>query len=255
MLNSKRTQKIKVTRTGLFDQEDTQPLKPGTRFVPDWYKKSPHTADPNKQYYNYDGTPLTFPGPILPHLMTGATYKRCMPMLDAMTMGYVFELSEDVYFDEASQSFSPTNCVQQHTHKSSQESEGYVFPVDAYERLFKWNSDRLVELPLGYTALFMTPLHRNDLPFYTLAGVVDLDRHPLPVNPPFVMKRGFSGVIPKGTPLWQLIPIKKEPWEVELQPDSPLSDEVLYNFFEPNELGNCITGVYKRKIREQKDYN
>lgn len=252
MFDFNKVKKIKVTRTIPFDREDVFPLKPGVKYVPNWYKKSPHTADFSKKHFNYDGTEKTFPEPDVERQI-GATYKRCLPMFDAMTIGYMYGLLEDVTFDEKTQTFSFTPVIQQTTH-SPYESEGYVFPEDAHTKLFKWNSDRIVEFPPGYMGLIITPLHRNDLPFYTLAGIVDLDRHPLPVNPPFIMKKGFSGIIKKGTPLWQLIPIKKDHWEIEHQGDSPLDPEMVDAFFEMNSLYIPKTGVYKHKVREKKEY-
>jgi hypothetical protein len=70
-----------------------------------------------------------------------------------------------------------------------------------------------VKLPDGYSAIFTHPLNRFDLPFITLSGVVD---GPFVVhngNIPFHIKDGFEGVIPKGTPIMQIIPFKRENWE------------------------------------------
>jgi hypothetical protein len=54
-----------------------------------------------------------------------------------------------------------------------------------------------------------------DLPFQTLSGIVDYDdfiAERFPNNLPFYIYKGFSGVIPAGTPMYQMIPIKRDAW-------------------------------------------
>jgi hypothetical protein len=61
--------------------------------------------------------------------------------------------------------------------------------------------------------LITHPLNRHDLPFTTLSAVVDgglvLDPNG---NIPFYIKKDFEGVIPKGTPIIQIIPFFQENW-------------------------------------------
>ena len=46
-------------------------------------------------------------------------------------------------------------------------------------------------------------------------GLVDTDKHENPLNFPFFIKIGFEGIIEKGTPIAQIIPIKRDDWESE----------------------------------------
>jgi hypothetical protein len=55
-------------------------------------------------------------------------------------------------------------------------------------------------------------LNRFDLPFTTTSGIMDSDSYSTSGNLPFFIKKGFTGVIPAGTPIAQLIPIKRTSW-------------------------------------------
>jgi hypothetical protein len=58
-------------------------------------------------------------------------------------------------------------------------------------------------------------MNRYDLPFYTMSGIVESDVWGLPVFTAFFLKRNFIGIIPKGTPIFQIIPFKRDSWELE----------------------------------------
>jgi len=63
--------------------------------------------------------------------------------------------------------------------------------------------------------LFVQPLHRESL-FTILPGIVDTDTYNATVNFPFVLNdANFEGLIPAGTPLAQVIPIKREQWQMQ----------------------------------------
>jgi hypothetical protein len=59
-------------------------------------------------------------------------------------------------------------------------------------------------------------MNRYDLPFYVQSGIVESDIWGLPVFIAFFLKRNFQGVIPKGTPIMQIIPFKRDSWELEV---------------------------------------
>jgi hypothetical protein len=136
------------------------------------------------------------------------------------------------------------------THNIEQIGE---YPVpDGYEKnVFKWSGFWGIEAPKGYSLLFMHPLGRFDLPFYSFHGIVDGDKHFPPMHIPFFLKNGFDGIIKKGTPYAQVIPIKRESW---------ISKEK--NFEEGPKSGkNVISDIllsidrwYKDNIWERKEY-
>jgi hypothetical protein len=63
----------------------------------------------------------------------------------------------------------------------------------------------------GYSLLFVPPLNRPDPRFTCMSGMVDSDGYFEYVNFPFLFNEpNFHGIIPAGTPLVQVIPIKRD---------------------------------------------
>jgi hypothetical protein len=68
-------------------------------------------------------------------------------------------------------------------------------------------------------------------------------------NLPFFLKEGFEGIIPKGTPIAQIIPFKRESWN--LQKDAALVNESRLN---SRNSDSVIFGWYKKTIWKKKSY-
>jgi hypothetical protein len=47
----------------------------------------------------------------------------------------------------------------------------------------------------------------------TLSGIVETDNYYSNIHFPFFIKEGFEGIIPAGTPIVQVIPLKREQWK------------------------------------------
>ena len=88
-------------------------------------------------------------------------------------------------------------------------------PFHADDRfVIKFHNFWTIESPPGYSLLFTHPVNRADLPFTTLTGLVDTDAY-RDVNvhfPAHWHDLAFNGVLPKGTPVAQCIPVKRESW-------------------------------------------
>jgi hypothetical protein len=78
-----------------------------------------------------------------------------------------------------------------------------------------------------------------------LPAIVDTDKHPIMVNFPFFLKENFSGVIPYGTPIVQVIPFKRENWKSKFS-ISAKSQEELFQFAK-RKLGNRYKTFYRTK--------
>jgi hypothetical protein len=72
------------------------------------------------------------------------------------------------------------------------------------------------ETPPGYSVLVTHPMNRYDLPFIVQSGIIEADIWGLPVFVAFFLNRNFRGTIPKGTPIFQMIPIKRDSWQMEV---------------------------------------
>jgi hypothetical protein len=94
-------------------------------------------------------------------------------------------------------------------------------------------------------------VNRPDLPFVTLSGMVDSDRYRDNfINfPAYWRDRDFNGVLPKGTPLAQCIPIKRDEWAMDFGTlDEPAAERM-------HELKMKLAkerDVYRRNFRAAK---
>jgi hypothetical protein len=142
--------------------------------------------------------------------------KHCMPYFDAMTFGYQFPLHTDVYVLRKPDG-APEVTWDSDLHPVTPR---YTFemptPHGHYDAHYSWQMHWGIQVPEGYGVLMNHPTNRNDLPFTTVAGYVDFDVYPMPGNVSFHIKDNFEGVIPKGTPIMSVIPIKREDWVSEI---------------------------------------
>jgi len=144
-----------------------------------------------------------------------------------MTAGYILPLPADIYVSKKEEdgavrqwfewasfdliSFHPVGQAPLHP-----EGKGYPFA--------KFNNPWSIKTPKGYSCLFVQPFHR-DAPFTILPGIVDTDTYLTQVNFPMVINNpDFEGLIPKGTPMVQIIPFKRESWAMSLGDDKDLTE-------------------------------
>lgn len=144
------------------------------------------------------------------------TVKKCVPFLDAMTAGYVITLPVDVIWDSTNKKFLTQAKYEVNSDHHPEQVQGVALGAEFDPQPHKWINPWHIKTPKGYSALFVHPLNRGDLPFHSFTGVVDTDTHPLCVNLPFVMKKDFDGLIPAGTPIIQVIPFKRDDWTSEV---------------------------------------
>ena len=184
--------------------------KPSSKYLPDWYKDMDSYVGGEKQ----------------PNGMgqTVATIKRCMPVFDAINTGYIIPTPTDIWIkqvnidEEDSTKTQPVyewpgieiinfHPVEQAPNYPNNPGHSITYP--------KWINPWSIKTPPGYSTAFVQPWHRKSM-FTILPGVVDTDQYTSPVNFPFVLNDiKFEGLIPAGTPMAQVIPFKRDSWEME----------------------------------------
>lgn len=183
--------------------DDPQPVS-AKKHVPQWYKDSEVT------YQGPDG-------------QEHAGLKRCFPVLDALTSGFMLLTSCDIYVTKKLNGFVDISFPEDAIGAPIMERSGPIgalIPRPAGHRnnhlvwTPKWGS----KTPKGWSALYTHPLNRFDLPFTTMSGIIDSDNFNAPGNLPFFLKDDFEGTIPKGTPFAQVIPLKRENWTAVYDP-------------------------------------
>jgi len=186
------------------------------------------------------------------------TVKKCPPFIDAMTYGFLMPLAIDleVRNGEFSWNFElPEGLVSEYSHSPidfhdpSQAAGTPFFNDDRY--IIKFNNFWTIEAPPGYSLLFTHPVNRSDLPFTTLTGLVDCDTfHHSPVHfPVHWHDPDFNGVLPKGTPVAQCLPVKREIWNAAF---AELSSEGVTRLIDAQDTMSREPGVYRRQFRARK---
>jgi hypothetical protein len=259
----------KITFTDTQGVPDEFCPKPATASVPDWYKSL-------ESYMSGDKKPDG-------QGMTTATIKRCMPVFDAIVSGYILYTYVDVfvsqkkilygdkaYFEETGEERPLTdeqikekglpinapyyewptfNPIQFHPHVQAPEipAKGNKPESVSYP---KWINPWSISTPKGYSVLFTQPMHRES-PFTILDAIVDTDSYNAPVNFPFVLNDwGFEGLIPAGTPMAQVIPFKRESWQMDIGK----SEEYQAQQKTTVHLRTSFFDSYKNKFRQPKEY-
>lgn len=221
---------------GIFD-----PPEPAAKFLPEWYKNQCGYTE-NNQKSILDGN-------------YNHTVKQCMPALDAMTAGYIIPLPQDVAFQSneagAIDASWPVDVFEQVSSHSLEQISQYPLDQDVWEAAaMKFNNPWIIKTPPGYSTLFCHPMWHDDLPFRCFSGFVDTDTYNVnSVNFPFLLRRGFRGVIPGGTPMIHVIPIKRSAWKSEVLDKA---DPDNYNRWQRSR--RSFGHRYKRDFRQNKEY-
>ncbi len=216
------------------------PPIPAVQGLPDWFKALP---------------PMAFNAVAQAE---SQTVKRCPPFIDAMTYGFLIPLPCDLKVENGEFSWNfevPTNNVDNFLrspiafHDASQVAGTPFHEEDCF--VIKFNNFWSIQAPPGYSLLFTHPVNRADLPFTTLTGLVDADLYyDSRVNfPAHWHDMDFNGVLPKGTPVAQCLPVKREAWDVRVE---PLTEDGAARV---REMANALDrehGVYRRQYRAPK---
>lgn len=212
---------------------------PAINFVPKWYKKIETVNEKKIKIDNYG-------------VAYNKNVKNCMPFLDALTSGYIQKTWTDIYIKDNKESgnieyyWASGPQIMHHRDKSHLPTENNFYPVE-----FMWKEQWVPKLPKGFSMIYTHPLNRIDLPFLSMSGVVDSDiyNHSFNGNFPFYIKNNFVGIIPEGTPMYQMIPMKRETWEI-----IELSFNELENKKKENQILNKFINRYKNSFWVKKQY-
>lgn len=171
---------------------------PSNKKLPEWYKNTSSLITEKKEII--DGQ--------TPH-----SIKKCMPVFDAMSAGYIIPTYVDIqvttrdgypYYEWPQYdaiSFHPIAQAELHPLQN-----GAPYP--------KWRNPWAIKTKRGYSCLFVDPMHNPNNFFSILPGIVDTDEYNSTVNFPFVLNdTSWNGIIPAGTPMVQVIPFKRETWK------------------------------------------
>jgi hypothetical protein len=216
-----------------------------SKLISDWYKKADRFGkDENGEYK------------VAPDGGKVPTWKSCPAVLDVMTTGYMLKTPCDIEFylndkNKISVKVEDKKC---HDFCTPRDPLPQFYQPDGYYLdHFAWFIDWGIELPPGYSALYLTPMNRFDLPFINTVGIIDNDKVHLSGSLPFFIREGWTGTIPAGTPYVQILPFKRENWKSEIIIEEPKllpkkNVENTKKYRVPN------GGVYKNEVWEKRVY-
>jgi hypothetical protein len=226
-----------------FDVQ-TKPY-PAVKQLPDWFTEA-------LPYHNENGT---FPDDNKLHFRkrnANVTFKKCVPLLDGMSAGYIIPLWSDVMVEQEN-NFpliywkNKVNVFEPHGDYSSK-----IVPPTGYKNyVFKYSNCWIPQTPKGYSCLVVSPLGYGDLPFKIVPAIVDTDNSTLELIFPTWVKEGFEGIVEKGTPMAQIIPFKRDNWESTFD---YYEDGEYENVIEEKNFNSTMVGHYMKNHHSKKRF-
>ena len=166
---------------------------PAYKNIPEWWRKLAPTDPKEKDMF---GSP-------------GFTAKKCMPLLDVHSLGYIIPLQGDIgvktNIDRSIiKIHNPPGLKIAEFHSKGQ--LGGFGGADAVKFINRW----IIKTAPGWSTLFIPPINAFNPHFTCLGGLVDTDKYPKEVNFPAIWHTGnFDDMLRAGTPLVTAIPIKR----------------------------------------------
>lgn len=180
------------------------------------------------------------------------TLKHCPPLIDAMRLGVVILNPVDltVKNNELHWGWDPPILTDAQISRAPvgvhvpEQADGTPLRTD--QLVLKFINYWTLTAEPGWSLLFHHPTGYPDLPFQTLSGVVDSDLFADGyVHFPALLDPGFVGVIPRGMPVAQVVPVRKE---TLLEVDTMTAAQVARNRVTQEALA-AEPGIYRKKYR------
>jgi len=209
--------------TPFAELQETLPPVPASKFWPEWFKNAPGTR-PGTEGYHKDSR----------------TVKSCPGILDMLNMGYIIPLwadykvtrQEDGNVNWQVPSLSNGRSMYGAGIHPHDQIESYPFEEDTYKGSFKFQNPWEVKTPKGYSCIMIHPFYNKHPNLQVLTGNVDTDYyHELHVNSFFTAPVNKTILFEYGMPLVQIIPYKRDEYEMEaLAGDHRTRDNILTQF-------------------------
>ena len=145
-------QKTKIIFTNALDVSEQYSPKPASNYIPEWYKETKSYMD-DKKKPNGSG-------------LTTATIKRCMPVFDVISSGYIIPTPCDVWVDQVPLNeeepekkqpyyeWASLDIIQFHTIDQAPNHPNNTGHTFAYP---KWMNPWAIKTPPGYFLLIILP--------------------------------------------------------------------------------------------------
>lgn len=210
---------------------------PAMQMIPNWWKNIPVYTDGES---SLDLRPRA-----------NITVKKCSPSIDALGAGYIVTLWSDVIVNQTKDGpFLKWGTVEPVFDVwNKQQSIGYEVPEGFSDLFFKYLHGWTIKTPKGWSCLITHPIAYQNLPFRSINGIVDTDNFDGEINTPVIFKNNFEGLIKAGTPMFQVIPIKRSSWQSNFE-----LKKINKHYFDVEKIASKALGFYSNIVKEKKQY-
>lgn len=219
--------------------------------LPEWYKN----LDVNLEMFD---SLEDFFSKELPMTSTPFSIKKCIPVLDYLTSGYMVPFISDIFINPLEADgyknytwkspYGDTNAVNKDGHPHHQ------CPVtinNNKHHYIKFSLQWVIKTPPGYSCLLYQPFYefQNNITF--LPAIVDTDTYDECINIIGYINANKPFMIKAGDPLMAVFPFKRDEWKMEIKDKivdihkSKYFNFSKYKFF----------GIYKDFFHSKKKYN
>lgn len=187
------------------------------------------------------------------------TVKKCPAISDILSSGYILKCPFDLYIDTTNkdpiydmpQTLKGLKYPMIGYHPNIQISE-YDIDLEKYEKdLLRINMVWMIKTPKGYSSLVLDVQHGDKLPIKAVSALVDTDIFYTDGLFSFIVEKNYKGIIKKGTPLVQIIPIKRKNWESIIINENNILDKVRYQRYV---IRSVFSNGYKKYFWHKKEY-
>ncbi len=148
----------------------------------------------------------------------GGTLKKCPPFLTAMTAGYIIPAPGDL---RLSMDAAGALSAQGKLHfVSSHYPQQYAGSPFSSRVVLKFENPWIIVTPPEYVCLMTAPLNRFEMPFLPLTGIIETGNYYKEVQYPMacLMQPGDVFNLPRGAPMIQVIPLRRDEWQSHIVP-------------------------------------
>lgn len=219
------------------------PPKPAKDCVPEEISNLPD----GKEKYKINEEPL-------------GNIKICLPAMDYINSGYIVHNSYELELEVGLKNFRDDLRIRTARTIKEQDHESSIYARKAlavyYENAcpvvnegkkqrayFKIKTAWGIKTPPGYSCLVMQPFYLNESRFTILPGIIDTDTYHLPIPLVGYLNARETIRITPGTPLLQVIPFKRDDWDMKI------STETL-----PDKSKFYVWNAYKRLFHKIKNF-
>lgn len=226
------------------------PPKPVKHKLPDWFKQTPVIGE---KYSSYDD----FFNRMDSNNLSPFTIKKCIPVLDYLTSGYLLSYVSDAHIEITEhdgvigynwKTPSPeANVLLGHHHHAQcpVSLEGSKF------HYIKMGLSWSVRTPPGYSCFFYQPHYDFNNNLKILPAIIDTDKHDSFISIPGYITAKKSFMINAGDPFVVVFPFKRDEWNMKIHDklinfdDSNFAKILKFKFFE----------IYKDFFHSKKRFN